>query len=170
MEKRQGFFSALKEEVVRGLSPARSRARSPARSASPIAGLLRRRGSKGSSQQMLPQNLPEPLIARSGSLRPIGEALAPLMEGPPDPDSFDGDARKEGWGNWMKGQFSRAPSVSSSAAPSSYRRSDLRLLLGVMGAPLAPIHVSSAEPLPHLSIKDTPIVRLPPTPFLSFSC
>ncbi|MQL98791.1 hypothetical protein Taro_031511 [Colocasia esculenta] len=157
MEKRQGFFSALKEEVVRGLSPARSRARSPARSASPIAGLLRRRGSKGSGQQVLSQNLPEPLIARSGSLRPIGEALAPLMEGPPDPDSFDGDSRKEGWGNWMKGQFSRAPSVSSSAAPSSYRRSDLRLLLGVMGAPLAPIHVSSAEPLPHLSIKDTPI-------------
>uniref|UniRef100_A0A0D3FL60 Uncharacterized protein n=1 Tax=Oryza barthii TaxID=65489 RepID=A0A0D3FL60_9ORYZ len=31
------------------------------------------------------------------------------------------------------------------------------LLLGVMGAPLAPVHVSAAEPLPHLSIKDTPI-------------
>uniref|UniRef100_A0A1D1Y0P4 Uncharacterized protein n=1 Tax=Anthurium amnicola TaxID=1678845 RepID=A0A1D1Y0P4_9ARAE len=157
MEKKQGFFSALKEEVVRGLSPSRSRARSPARGASPIAGLLRRRGGKGVPHQMLPQNLPEPLIARSGSLRPLGEALAPLMEGPPDPDSADGDYRKEGWGNWMKGQFSRAPSISSSAAPSSYRRSDLRLLLGVMGAPLAPIHVSSVDPLPHLSIKDTPI-------------
>ncbi|MCI85735.1 soluble secretory phospholipase A2 receptor, partial [Trifolium medium] len=50
----------------------------------------------------------------------------------------------------MKDQLSRAPSVS-------YKRSDLRLLLGVMGAPLAPFHVCSTDPLPHLSIKDTPI-------------
>ncbi|CAA6657487.1 unnamed protein product [Spirodela intermedia] len=157
MEKKQGFFSALKEEVVRGLSPARSRARSPSRSASPMTGLLRRRSRKSSAQQMLVQNFPEPLISRSGSLRPAGEALAPLMEGPLDPASGDGDCRKERWGHWMKGQFSRAPSISSSAVPSSYRRSDLRLLLGVMGAPLAPIHVCSADPLPHLSIKDTPI-------------
>lgn len=31
------------------------------------------------------------------------------------------------------------------------------MLLGVMGAALAPVHVCAAEPLPHLSIKDTPI-------------
>ncbi|KAK3012072.1 hypothetical protein RJ639_011965 [Escallonia herrerae] len=42
-------------------------------------------------------------------------------------------------------------------ASNSYRRSDLRLLLGVMGAPLAPVHVCATDPLPHLSIKDTPI-------------
>jgi len=42
MERKQGFFSALKEEVVRGLSPGRSRAKSPARSASPMSRLLRR--------------------------------------------------------------------------------------------------------------------------------
>lgn len=50
----------------------------------------------------------------------------------------------------MKGQLARAPSLSG------YKRSDLRLLLGVLGAPLAPVPVSG-DPLPHLSIKDTPI-------------
>ncbi|OVA00995.1 Protein of unknown function DUF620 [Macleaya cordata] len=146
MERKQGFFSALREDVVRALSPARSRGRSPARSASPMSGLLRRR-----KQQM--GHHPEPLIARSGSLRPVGETLTPLMEGP-DPDGCEnGDSKREGWGHWMKGQLSRTPSVSSSA----YKRSDLRLLLGVMGAPLAPVHVSTIDPLPHLSIKDTPI-------------
>lgn len=148
MERKQGFFSALKEEVVRGLSPARSRAKSPARSGSPMSSLLRRRR-KG--HHMAQQ--PEILISRSGSLRPV-EALSPLKEGP---DATDGeDSRMEGrWGQWMKrGQLSRAPSDTCSA----YKRSDLRLLLGVLGAPLSPVHVSTADPFPHLSIKDTPIV------------
>ncbi|XP_057965902.1 uncharacterized protein LOC131156325 [Malania oleifera] len=147
MERKQGFFSALKEEVVRGLSPARSRAKSPARSGSPMSGLLRRK-------KRVPN--PEPSIARSGSLRPVGETLTPLMEGP-DPDGGEvGDSKRSGLGlgHWMKGQLSRAPSAVTSAA---FKRSDLRLLLGVMGAPLAPVHVSNTDPLPHLSIKDTPI-------------
>lgn len=99
---------------------------------------------------------PELLELRSGGLG-LGLGLAPLLEGP-DPGMGDngGERRREGGlGRWVKSQLSRAPSVSAS----SCRRSDLRLLLGVMGAPLAPIHVSSADPLPHLSIKDTPIVR-----------
>ncbi|KAL5706980.1 hypothetical protein ACHQM5_025084 [Ranunculus cassubicifolius] len=148
MERKQGFFSSLREDVVRALSPAKSRNRSPARSASPMSGLLRRR------KQYVAN--PEPLIVRSGSLRPVGETLTPLMEGP-DPDGGgsdnNGDSKREGWGHWMKGQLSRAPSVSATA----YKRSDLRLLLGVMGAPLAPVHVSTIDPMPHLSIKDTPI-------------
>ncbi|CAL9128738.1 unnamed protein product [Musa textilis] len=174
MEKKQGFFSAL-EGVVRGLSPARSRAKSPApRSQSPSAALLllprRRKGhSGGGHQQQALAQVPEaPLIARSASFRPVGEALAPLMEGPDgDAPEESGGLRREGWGHWVRGQLSRAPSVtyssSSSSAPAaangscSFRGSDLRLLLGVMGAPLAPIHVSTADPLPHLSIKDTPI-------------
>lgn len=61
------------------------------------------------------------------------------------------DPRKEK--NWF--MIARGSSVSGSC--SGNRRSDLRLLLGVMGAPLAPVHVSYGEPLPHLSIKDTPI-------------
>lgn len=145
MEKKQGFFSALKDEVVRGLSPSRSRSTSPARTVSPITGLLRRKKRSPS---------PDSSVARSVSLRPLGETLTPLMEGP-DPDGTEnGDPKRigSGLGHWMKGQLSRAPSVSS------YKRSDLRLLLGVMGAPLAPVHVSSTDPLPHLSIKDTPIV------------
>lgn len=147
MERKQGFFTTLKEEVVRGLSPGRSRARSPARSGSPMTGLLRRRKGGHVAQ-------PEVLISRSGSLRPA-EALSPLKEGPDGTDG--GDSRMEGrWGQWMKGQLCKAPSVSSSA----YKRSDLRLLLGVLGAPLAPVHVSTADPLPHLCIKDTPIVSL----------
>ncbi|XP_057493724.1 uncharacterized protein LOC130779176 isoform X2 [Actinidia eriantha] len=146
MEKKQGFFSALKEELVRGLSPGRSRAKSPARSVSPMSGLLRRRKQRHVAN-------PEPVIARSGSLRPVGETLTPLMEGP-DPDGGEvGDSKRSGLGQWMKGQLSRTPSMASNA----YKRSDLRLLLGVMGAPLVPVHVSTNEPLPHLSIKDTPI-------------
>ena len=86
----------------------------------------------------------------------VGEALSPLMEGP-DPDGGEGERKRvgSGLGHWMRGQLSRAPSVTSLA----YKRSDLRLLLGVMGAPLAPVHVSTLDPLPHLSIKDTPIVN-----------
>ncbi|KAL1557916.1 hypothetical protein AAHA92_08448 [Salvia divinorum] len=144
MEKRQGFFSALKEEVARGLSPARSLARV----ASPMSGIFRRKKVGASS--------PEPLILRSGSLRPAGEALAPLMEGP-DPNGEDVAGSKRagsGLGQWVRGQLSRNPSM---AAVSESKASDLRLLLGVMGAPLAPVHVSTTDPLPHLSLKDTPI-------------
>ncbi|KAI3448155.1 hypothetical protein Pfo_004820 [Paulownia fortunei] len=151
MEKRQGFFSALKEEVVRGLSPARSRAKSPGRSASPMSGLLRRKKVSTSN--------PEPLIARSGSLRPVGETLTPLMEGPdPDGGEIGGSKRVgSGLGQWVREQLTRNPSVAVSENGHGNKRSDLRLLLGVMGAPLAPVHVSSTDPLPHLSIKDTPI-------------
>uniref|UniRef100_A0A2P2P1B8 Uncharacterized protein n=1 Tax=Rhizophora mucronata TaxID=61149 RepID=A0A2P2P1B8_RHIMU len=148
MERKQGFFSALKVEVARGLSPGRSRSKSPVRSGPPMSSLLRRRKGQGHHVAQ-PEQL---IIARSGSLRPA-EALSPLKEGP-DQDG-DGDSRTDGrWGHWMKGQLSRTPSVASSNA---CKRSDLRLLLCVLGAPLAPVHVSSVEPLPHLSIKDTPI-------------
>ncbi|EYU36361.1 hypothetical protein MIMGU_mgv1a006034mg [Erythranthe guttata] len=143
MERKQGFFSALKEEVVRGLSPARSRR---GRSQSPSgSGLHRRR--RGTSV-----GPPEMLISRSGSLRPGAETLSPLREGPDPNGSDSGETKSDGWAHWL----CRAPSVSA-AAGSGYSRSDLRLLLGVLGAPLAPVHVSNTDPLPHLSIKDTPI-------------
>lgn len=149
MERKQGFFSALKGEVVRGLSPARSRGRTLARSSSPFRGLLRRK--------KCPSGPPElPPISRSGSLslRPPSEALSPLREGP-DRDASDGGDSAGKWGHWMKGQLCMAP--VSASADAACRNSDLRLLLSVMGAPLAPVHVSVAEPLPHLCIKDTPI-------------
>ncbi|XP_047322190.1 uncharacterized protein LOC124926069 [Impatiens glandulifera] len=159
MEKKQGFFSSLKEEVVRGLSPARSRrSKNSSRSVSPRSGLLRRR--KGSDHNVPP---PDILISRSGLnswQQTAPEVLSPLMEGP-DPDGTDGgDSKMEKLGFWMMGQLCKAPSnsnSSSSSSSSAYNRSDLRLLLSVLGAPLAPVHVSNNYPLPHLSIKDTPI-------------
>lgn len=157
MERKQGFFATLKDEVVRGLSPSRSRSASPARTASPISGLFRSRKKQHNNANNSFVVNSDALVARSGSMRMLGETLTPLMEGP-DPDGWQngGDPKKvgSGLGHWMKGQLSRAPSMTQS----SYKRSDLRLLLGVMGAPLSPVHVSAADPLPHLSIKDTPIV------------
>ncbi|KAM7461615.1 hypothetical protein LguiA_029736 [Lonicera macranthoides] len=75
MERKQGFFSTSKDEVVQGLSTSRSQAKSSARNASPKSGLLRRRKSSLSAN-------PEALISRSESMRPLGETLTPLMEGP----------------------------------------------------------------------------------------
>ncbi|WOH13939.1 hypothetical protein DCAR_0933452 [Daucus carota subsp. sativus] len=154
MERKQGFFSALREEVVRGLSPGRSRAKSPGRIGSSMSGLLFRRKNHGHDGNF--EN-PENYVARSGSLR----TLAPLIEGP-DPNGGEiGDSKRVGLGQWVKGQLSRAPSMAASngfsSSTNSNKRSDLRLLLGVMGAPLAPVYVSTTDPLPHLSIKDTPI-------------
>ncbi|KAL4384352.1 hypothetical protein GQ457_15G014030 [Hibiscus cannabinus] len=152
MDKKQGFFSALKEEVVRGFSPSRSRSNSPARAPSPMATLFRR-NKNNHRVSYVPQ--PESSIVRSGSFRPVGEALAPVMEGP-DPDGGEaGDSKRvgSGLGQWVKGQLSKIPSVDTMC----YRRSDLRLLVGVMGAPLAPVHVRSTDPWPLSSIKDTPI-------------
>ncbi|WOL02576.1 hypothetical protein Cni_G11295 [Canna indica] len=148
MEKKQGFFSALREEVTRGLSPSRARARarararseSPRRSPSHVVDLLLPKRWK----RQQPRGFPPELLV------PVSGILEPLAEGP---EGDGGDPGKEGWGQWVKGRLSRAPSVSAE----SCRRSDLCLLLGVMGAPLAPVHVSLTNALPHLSIKDTPI-------------
>ncbi|XP_042439973.1 uncharacterized protein LOC122025255 isoform X1 [Zingiber officinale] len=139
MEKKLGFFSAFRGEIARGLSPARARSRSesPHRNHSPFA--LPKRWNRRH-----PRGLPAELLV------PASGILSPLAEGP----EGDGeDPGKEGWGQWVKGRIHRAPSVSSGAC----RRPDLRLLLCVMGAPLAPVHVSPANPLLHLGIKDTPI-------------
>ncbi|KAL5678178.1 hypothetical protein ACJX0J_014309, partial [Zea mays] len=74
-----------------------------------------------------------------------------------DPDEED-SGHREGFGHWVRGHLTRAPSMAAAGGPDgSFRRSDLRLLLGVMGAPLAPIPSKPAEPLPLLSIKGTTI-------------
>ncbi|KAL9237983.1 hypothetical protein vseg_012468 [Gypsophila vaccaria] len=148
MERKQGFFAALKEEVVRGLSPGKSRPRS----GSPMTGLLNRRRKNHHVA------VPEVLIARSGSLRPP-EMLSPLREGPEQGGPSGADVEAGGWAHWMKrnGSGSSSVSGSGSGSGSGCKRTDLRLLLGVLGAPLAPVHVSASDPLPHLSIKDTPI-------------
>ncbi|KAL8097235.1 uncharacterized protein LOC141684321 [Apium graveolens] len=148
MDKKQGFFSNLKDEVIRSLSPARSRSKSPGRVGS--SGFL---GFKKAHQNQPGFNNSDQIICRSGSFRPgLGETLGPLKEGPDLDGEELGDSKRVGLGQWMMGQLSRTPSMN----PNVQKRSDLRLLLGVMGAPLAPVHVST-DPLPHLSIKDTPI-------------
>jgi hypothetical protein len=129
MERKQGFFAVLREELVRGLSPARARRKLEA--ARLAAALRYARGARG------------------------GEVLAPLMEGP-DSESGDGGgggrrggrARKEGWGQWVRGHLARTPPSAAGVA----------LLLGVMGVPLGPVHVCAAEPLPDLSFNDTHLV------------
>lgn len=148
MERKTGFFNTLKQEVTRGLSPARSRSRR-SRSNSPQSGLLRRRKTN---------NQADHFMFRSGSLRP-SEALSPLREGPDPYEVMDGgDSKKRG--HWMKGR--------DHGNTSSNQRSDLSLMLGVLGAPLAPVHVSCSELFANLSIKDTPIVITLTTLFLFF--
>lgn len=166
--------------MVCGLSPARTRPKSPlARSQCPTPATLRllpRRWKGHGRQQLMEQQLPElHLIARSACFRPGREVLAPLAEGPQsyEPEDTGGGSRtrREVWGRWVWGQLARPQSAMSSATSTSFRRSDLRLLLGVMAAPLAPVYVNAGDPLPHLSIKDTPIVSfvldLSPMPLIS---
>ncbi|KAH0921945.1 hypothetical protein HID58_021963 [Brassica napus] len=56
-----------------------------------------------------------------------------------------------------KEETARLPSSCVLSRDELHRRSRDELLLRVRGAPLALIHVSSSDPLPHLSIKNTPI-------------
>ncbi|KAG0479282.1 hypothetical protein HPP92_009991 [Vanilla planifolia] len=138
MEGKQGFFST----VLRELSPVRSRPKSPARGNNEVIGLTMPRRRNWTEQ---------PPVSRSG-----GEALTPLLEGP-DPgngggEGGRGEGRKEGWGTWVRAQLAKAPAVAG-----CHRRSDLRLLLGVMGAPLAPFQVCAGEAIPNFCNKDTPI-------------
>ncbi|KAI4339824.1 hypothetical protein MLD38_024724 [Melastoma candidum] len=131
------FLSSLKSEVVRGLSPSRSRPSSGrSRSASPLS-LFRRRGPT-------PHVAPPDMLSLPHSVFGFFDAslaLSPLNEGPDQDGSVAGDPRR-----WGRRQVS-----------CSGQNSDLRLLLGVLGAPLAPVHVSSLAGIVHLSIKNTPI-------------
>ncbi|XP_030553146.1 uncharacterized protein LOC115757168 [Rhodamnia argentea] len=153
MERKQGFFSALKDEVVRGLSPSRPSRPSRPSSPSPVSGGLLRRGRKHRGGGGYPGQPELAIVPRSGS-------LAPLVEGPdPEGDPKRRGGNGSGLGHWVKGQLGKAHSVtsSSSSSSSSGKRCDVRMLIGVMAAPLAPVHVSILDPLPHLSVKDTPI-------------
>lgn len=100
------------------------------------------------------------------------QPLTPLMEGP-DPEMQDEGGKKESsWEvirEWFRLQKSGGlPGVqgSGSFSLSVYgnipaKTQDLRLLLGVLGCPLAPIPLAT-DPLRRLHIKDIPIVSLLP--------
>lgn len=144
MEKKQGFFTAMREELAKAwrcVSSDLSRRPLP-----PMAEhllLLSRRWKRLGAVE-------DPALLRLGG-------LAPLMEGPDTGEEAEWDsARKEcGWGQWAWVRLPWPPSGSGSG-----RRSDLLLMLGVIASPLGPVHVSYAEMPPHLGIKDTPIVRI----------
>jgi hypothetical protein len=131
MERKQGLFSSLKDDLIKGLSPASSSS-----STSPMSSLLRRR----KKEYVPPLDLLIGGTYPSIPARPPVEAMSPLKEGPDDTECSFG--------------------TSSS--------SDLRLLLGVLGAPLAPLHVTTTEPFPHLAIKDIPIVSFSHFPSFLF--
>lgn len=148
MERRQGFFTAMSEELARGLAQAwRCVSDLPRRSPPPMEELL-----------LLSRPLKRLGAAEDRALLRFGR-LAPLMEGPDTGEEEEEDsARREcGWGQWAAWGRLPWPLFGSAGAA---RRSDLLLLLGVIAAPLGPVHVSYAETLPHLGIKDTPIVRI----------
>lgn len=163
MEK-EGIFSTIKQEVVGGLSPTKptSKDRDEEVPVSPTIDLPHPRRRKGRRLKNHPfSHLPEPFMARRGTrFRPLGQTLAPLMEEPPyaGAGTFTGDSQKNVWSKWVRSVSTSYAAAGCSGSTGSTIRSDLRLLLGVMGAPLAPAYVnSSVDNLPHISIKDTPI-------------
>lgn len=91
------------------------------------------------------------------------------MEGP-DPEMQEEGIKKESsWEvirEWFRTQKGLSSSSSSSATNFSMsnlygnipaKRQDLRLLLGVLGCPLAPIPLAN-PPIHHIRVKDIPIV------------
>ncbi|KAK0596122.1 hypothetical protein LWI29_012994 [Acer saccharum] len=103
------------------------------------------------------------------------QTLTPLMEGP-DPDMQEEGTKKESswehireWFRIQKGISSSTNnniSISSSSSSSIYstnsnsipsKRQDLRLLLGVLGCPLAPIPLVNDQIHDRIHIKDIPI-------------
>ncbi|KAL4200911.1 hypothetical protein AMTRI_Chr02g256010 [Amborella trichopoda] len=92
-----------------------------------------------------------------------GEALSPLIEGPSPETYGQGERKESSWDVirvWVRSQIGKGLLLNSHGAYKSNWNSrkftDLKLLLGVLGCPLAPVAVTN-EPIPHISIKDTPI-------------
>lgn len=96
--------------------------------------------------------------------------LTPLMESP-DPEAQGEKTKKErSWEvirTWVRMQKEKGVSWSHLPIPflgnSTSKNMDLKLILGILGCPLAPIPSSSSEPSFNFSIKDTPIVSLLPS-------
>ncbi|KAK6149566.1 hypothetical protein DH2020_017091 [Rehmannia glutinosa] len=95
------------------------------------------------------------------------QPLTPLMEGPDfEMDDQEGNKKESSWEvirEWFRIQRSVPGGSSFSSSMSLYgpnispaKRQDLRLLLGVLGCPLAPIPIPD-KPTFHLHIKDIPL-------------
>ncbi|KAJ7524463.1 hypothetical protein O6H91_17G006900 [Diphasiastrum complanatum] len=84
---------------------------------------------------------------RSASMKPFGETLAPLIEGP-TPQGFENQVKKQGSvRHWISGHLSLGK--RSRSQPDYDKRTDLKLLLEVLGAPLAPVPIR--EPVSQIS-------------------
>lgn len=98
---------------------------------------------------------------RSISLRPDGvdpPMLPPLMEIPTLEDfaAYGKTTKVRPWTSvkiWMRDHLEKASQPLSGYV----KRSDVQLLLGVLGSPLAPAPVKTGQPLPQISVKDNPI-------------
>lgn len=161
--KKKGLMSAMKCELVRSLTPSKLRSMSFSTKNGGVedamSSSLRRRLSV-----RIPSRREEQPMSRSERLKPVGEALEPLMESL-DLDGVEIEGLKlkrtgSGLGSWMKGQMMSSSSSSSSSSKGASSYADVRLLLGVMGAPLAPVHVTVEDSAVPLRIKEAPIVSL----------
>ncbi|KAK4769435.1 hypothetical protein SAY86_027585 [Trapa natans] len=88
---------------------------------------------------------PELLVWKSGSLRPV-------MEGPdPDKQGMGNLARRRtngsGLGSWVKGQLHSSIARGRNGCCS---KADLRAMPSMIVAMLAPVHLISLDPFPHL--------------------
>ncbi|OMO77887.1 hypothetical protein COLO4_24978 [Corchorus olitorius] len=101
------------------------------------------------------------------------QTLTPLMEGPdPEMQDYEGNKKESSWEvirEWFRTQkgLSSSSSATNNLSMSLYggnnnnnnvpaKRQDLRLLLGVLGCPLAPIPLLN-HPVNHPRLKDIPI-------------
>lgn len=105
------------------------------------------------------------------------QRLTPLMEGPDPELQEEGNKKESSWEvirEWFRAQKTLPASATNFPTSSSYnnsnptalapnpKRQDLRLLLGVLGCPLAPIPQVNEQVHHHLlHIKDIPFVRHP---------
>ncbi|XP_031499640.1 uncharacterized protein LOC116263944 [Nymphaea colorata] len=90
--------------------------------------------------------------------RGYGETLSPLMEGPYPEDHGERGRKESSWDiirGWVRTQIEKGSLANSLSSVHGCARSDPKLLLGVLGCPLAPVPLVN-EPLPHISIKGTP--------------
>ncbi|XWS16729.1 hypothetical protein CRYUN_Cryun33cG0003000 [Craigia yunnanensis] len=89
------------------------------------------------------------------------QTLTPLMEGP-DPEMQEENKKESSWEvirEWFrtqKGLSATNFSMSNLYGSSPAKSQDLRLLLGVLGCPLAPIPLVN-HPIHHIRVKDIPI-------------
>lgn len=144
MERKQSFFSSLKGEILRTMSPSKT-----ARMARSLC--------RGDSNTFVVQSTVKSTVDGLvfGSMK--SSVLSPLREGPPESEK----EKTKIWGRWM----TKAGKISCVASLANSESDDLRLLLGVLGAPLVPVSVKpvdSAPPRPVLAIDNAPIVFSPP--------